>query len=209
MSDIDSFMNFKLLCPLCAGDLHLHFISNNSKRISVLEGKFRASLTINGFPSPASKKKFDVHLFIDLKTNEFSMKAIDPNKEDSYLEMTTVQKSDCKSFFTNKAVQIYKQCTDCTDYHYASNQLSFNYNNLKIDDFSVRAEYAKINRKTDQEIRRYELTNNYHTKKSILLYDNSEMGTGVKPTNMMELPLIKFIDKNSLLERLDTILVFS
>lgn len=224
MSNLQNFLNYKQDCPHCFNALNFFLISKSHQKIRSIDNGIQIELEINSFPSAKNKKRFRTHYNLNYETNEFSVDFVESEhirNDVKYLEQVPVSRlEDCKSFTKNKMVLFYKSCGVCQRYNYSSSSIDFNYKTSKMEPFIVRKEHINLSQKSGLDLRKYELTNDYIDKKSTLLYDrftnsldlkaamNAAL-SGKKDMKMLEMPLIKMTEPQELMERLDTLIVFS
>lgn len=224
MSNLQNFLDYKQECPHCLNSLNFFFISKAHDKIRTIDDGIQVELEINSFPSSKNKKRFRTHYNLDYTTNEFSVDFIESGDTPTNVKyLQHIPKSrldDCKSFTKNKMVVFYKSCGVCQRYNYSSGSIDFNYKTSKMEPFYVKREFINLSKKHGLDLRKYELTNDYADKKSTLLYNRFTNSTdlksamaasmsGKKDMKILEMPLIKMTEPTELMERLDTLIVFS
>lgn len=213
--NLQSFLNYKNICPLCSNPLKLFFHHKSAQLID----NNNILIKFNMYSAKRHTKTCQVGFYINLVDNSFHIEFY--TKDDEKLEnIPMLLLKHFKEYNLNLSqYQFYNICKHCNNYECESNYFDINLNNLSnlnIGDLIISKETFCMYDKCQDGYLRFRLVNDFESNKSFLKIcetntnnprNISDLVT-VKNHNIYEIDLINFSSKEAMINKFNKLLPF-
>jgi hypothetical protein len=222
--NLRDFLNYRTSCPLCKGGLTTILHSHKRQSIRLEDNRLLIIYALDGLKR--NQANYKVGYSFGMYDNSWYAEFY--NKDGKRFE------NDAPDFLRVRFKELdknlgseYKFCRycDCRRYNYISNIFKLDYKLANIGDLSIHKEYFGMAQKLlDGNYKIYKLLNNYLESKSYLVFgqDLSDISAGYDWTmdprfsslskhnlDQIQTSLIKFTNKEEIVDRLSKLIVFS
>jgi len=211
--NLDDFLQYRDVCPLCNEKLQLVFHSKKRQNIKYEENNILITFPMDSLNK--NDKSYKVGFSFNPKNNSFFIEFFTARGEKIEIISSSILKKFL-SFNTNLgAYKFYKFCRNCTNYHYESNYFKLNLQALNIGELTVNKERFYMLKPWQDGYKEFELLNDYVTNKSLLGIMNTDVNRRMynfehaSEPDMLELSLLKFVSKDEMISRIDKLILFS
>jgi len=207
--NLQSFLNYRNICPLCSSKLLLCLHSKKKQKHEIDKDRFIVKFEMGSITKYTPK--YTVGYSFGLYDNSILIEFY--NKHGIKLENVTLFLiHKFKEFHYNLGVYtFYKYCDKCTNYSYSSNPFTLNQSVQK--DIFLWKEFFSFFDNYKDTYKHYKLNNDYQNNTSCLgCFDCDFIGdTKYKSSDsdIIQLNLIKFVSKEETLARIKKLILFS
>jgi hypothetical protein len=200
--NLEEFLNYQTQCLACGSTLKTAFHSNKKQNVNIINDRFEAKFKLGKLHH--KQKTYDVLFSIGLKDNSFYIDFYDKDSLfDNSINISIINRF--KEFDVNNgSYQIFRFCK-CNKYNYISNSFKLDYKNLRIKDLIINTEFVELKNNNSY----YEVINWYDAKETWFSVNKIPFDTHCIMPSTIKIPLIKMNDKNYLINRLNSLLIFT
>lgn len=222
--NLQEFIDYRLLCPMCNSRLSTGFVSKRRQNIRLEENNMTVYFPLEGIN--VGQKDYKVSYSFGLKDQSICVEFYTLQGDKFYNVSHMFLIDRFKQLHTNlKLYKFYRGCTVCHQYSYGSQNFDIDLSEATYGDLKVWSEELTVTQQDQsgkERHRNYKLTNIYGEDKSYLYFWKSNWQNfdlnylppssasylilPIVPLNLV-LGVKEFEDK--LLEKLNTIITFS
>jgi hypothetical protein len=208
--NLQSFINYRNICPLCSSELTLCFHSKKKQKHEIDQDRFIVKFEMGSI----TKNNLTYVVGYSFSLHDDSVLIEFYNKQGIKIENITLDLlKKFNEFNTNLGIYtFYKYCSKCNNYNYTSNIFLLDRSIHNVNIF-LRREYFCFFSPWKETYKRYQLVNDYEYDISFLgCFDSDFIGdTRYKSSDsdMMKLNLIKFVSKEETFTRIKKLILFS
>jgi hypothetical protein len=217
--NLQEFLDYRRTCPLCGNDLSITFHSLRKQTIRIEEGRLLIVFRLDAI----KKKQIDYKVGYSFGYNDNSCYVEFYTKDDKRFD------NDAPMFLINRfkeldknllSYKFYRHCARCCCYNYCSNGFHLYFKEATTGDLRIDSEYIGMHVKLGaDDYKIYKLFNSYMESRSTLSVGKSNsilvarddwgMHPSMWSTENIETSLIKFVNKEETIDRIQKLLVFS
>lgn len=218
---IKEFLGHKIICPLCCKELKTCLSSKSISYNKIENDRF---LIFKQLKPLYSLKPIYWSAYSFGKDNTFNIEFYDNalNKMDEVsLSTISMFKDMNKNIGTyDKEHVLIRYCDKCGGYNYRSSLFSFDFTNQTHTPFTISKEFIGLSKYIEKsKYKLYKIVNDFDSSQTTINYttvstcpDFSKwdlMSNWYLSGGIMDIPIIEFVGKDSILDKIDLLITFS